>query len=589
MRKRTTAIAAVAAAVASLGVWYGARAAPGVGDIAEPEGEPPPQAAVGFEWFWTLDGPLSAESGEDMSVDHLGNLFISGHHGGIDLDRDGTLDLEGDMSDPLLLKLAWREEDGRVRLQWMRSLSSPGFNSANRVASDRAGGAYMVGRFQETVTFPSGPTLPGVAGLDAYFARFGAEGEVLWAKAFAGPGQDFLRDIETDDAGNAYVIGVASGSFPLDDRGTMFRGDEELAQFLASFDPDGTVRWIRMLEGINPVSIAIAPDGELWVSGGFEEALDFDDDGEADLAAPPDTDGFFARFGPDGAFRDAWSLGAGPAWIAFADDGDLFLLGRFGERAEEFYGAADFDGDMRPDVEIVGEEPDNIWVGRFSRDGRPRWIRAYDLELPGGVTSDGRRIVVTGSYHGVRDLDGDGVPERVDRTVDPSLESELAILVLSGEDGAPQHVWTAPGPGRDHAGPVVFFPDRPILYVTGYLQLTADFTGDGEYGEGWAKCESLGDLFLAQYRFGETPEPVAAPEIVLTTSRAEISGVGWAVDLSWTGATSGSVDVYRNGTLLTTITNDGVHADTIPRGTLQGVPSYRVCEVGTGVCSNDSR
>jgi hypothetical protein len=36
--------------------------------------------------------------------------------------------------------------------------------------------------------------------------------------------------------------------------------------------------------------------------------------------------------------------------------------------------------------------------------------------------------------------------------------------------------------------------------VTGAIQLTADFTGDGKDGEGWIVCENLGDLFLAQYR-----------------------------------------------------------------------------------------
>jgi hypothetical protein len=51
---------------------------------------------------------------------------------------------------------------------------------------------------------------------------------------------------------------------------------------------------------------------------------------------------------------------------------------------------------------------------------------------------------------------------------------------------------------------VAFLPNRPALLVTGAIQLTADFTGDGEAGEGWIVCENLGDLFLAQYQLPES-------------------------------------------------------------------------------------
>lgn len=42
-------------------------------------------------------------------------------------------------------------------------------------------------------------------------------------------------------------------------------------------------------------------------------------------------------------------------------------------------------------------------------------------------------------------------------------------------------------------------------------------------------------------------------------------------DLSWSGATSTSVDVYRDGALLITTANDGAHTDHI---NLKGGGSY---------------
>jgi len=56
------------------------------------------------------------------------------------------------------------------------------------------------------------------------------------------------------------------------------------------------------------------------------------------------------------------------------------------------------------------------------------------------------------------------------------------------------------------------------------------------------------------------------------------------VDLSWAGATTANVDVYRNGALLTTTANDGSHTD--KTGLKAGRSyTYKVCNAGTATCS----
>jgi subtilisin len=57
------------------------------------------------------------------------------------------------------------------------------------------------------------------------------------------------------------------------------------------------------------------------------------------------------------------------------------------------------------------------------------------------------------------------------------------------------------------------------------------------------------------------------------------------IDLTWSGATSMQVDVFRNNVKITTTANSGVHTDHInARG--GGSYTYRVCEAGTTTCSN---
>jgi len=71
--------------------------------------------------------------------------------------------------------------------------------------------------------------------------------------------------------------------------------------------------------------------------------------------------------------------------------------------------------------------------------------------------------------------------------------------------------------------------------------------------------------------------------ITLSTSGTKAKG-RHVIDLSWSGATSGQVDVYRNGSVIATTANDGAYSDATGN---RGGASYthRVCEAGTSVCS----
>jgi len=57
------------------------------------------------------------------------------------------------------------------------------------------------------------------------------------------------------------------------------------------------------------------------------------------------------------------------------------------------------------------------------------------------------------------------------------------------------------------------------------------------------------------------------------------------INVNWDGATTNSVDVYRNDTLITTTANDGHHQDVIDGTNITGTFSYKVCNEGTSICS----
>jgi hypothetical protein len=80
-----------------------------------------------------------------------------------------------------------------------------------------------------------------------------------------------------------------------------------------------------------------------------------------------------------------------------------------------------------------------------------------------------------------------------------------------------------------------------------------------------------------------TPTPTPG-QITLSARGYKVHGQQ-RVDLSWSGATSNTIDVYRNGVLIVTVANTGFYTDH-PSGSGHATYTYRVCEAGTGTCSN---
>jgi secreted PhoX family phosphatase len=80
------------------------------------------------------------------------------------------------------------------------------------------------------------------------------------------------------------------------------------------------------------------------------------------------------------------------------------------------------------------------------------------------------------------------------------------------------------------------------------------------------------------------PPPPPPSGITLSAAGYKVKGIQHA-DLTWSGATTSSVEIKRNGVIITTTPNDGFHTDVIgQRGS--GSYTYQVSETGGGAGSN---
>ena len=127
---------------------------------------------------------------------------------------------------------------------------------------------------------------------------------------FGGTGNDVVRAMRTDLAGNILVAGTFTGVTTLGSTGanplSSLGGTDG---FVAKYDPSGTLLWAHRFGGNldeRVTDLAVDGSGNVYVGGGFEGSASFDPAGVGTVInSLGGEDGFVACFGPDGT----------PAWV----------------------------------------------------------------------------------------------------------------------------------------------------------------------------------------------------------------------------------------------------------------------------------
>lgn len=101
---------------------------------------------------------------------------------------------------------------------------------------------------------------------------------------------------------------------------------------------------------------------------------------------------------------------------------------------------------------------------------------------------------------------------------------------------------------------------------------------DDYFGYGIVKAKAASD-YLATNGCGTTEPPVA--DLTLTGNRSKGNR---QANINWSGATSSNVDVYINGSLNTTTTNDGSQSFSVSKNSSY---TFSVCEEGSSICTNE--
>jgi hypothetical protein len=325
-----------------------------------------------------------------------------------------------------------------------------------------------------------------------------------FAQRAGGVGNDVGLAVATDDDGNVYVAGKIQGEVDVSglNHALHLSGFGEDDAFVASWTPDGDIRWAKHLGGpYNDQASAIAVDhhGHVYVTGSFNgdgSIYTMPSPATFDQIVLPDAqtsyfgNGFVARM--DAATgsvvwvteADSYA-GAGGAGIALDDAGNVYTTGNFANQVQFEVDTQGHFGSIIPSATgnasnsyLLKQDPDGnlIWVHRFgTTDGTtPDGALSTCIAVNGAGTS----IYVGGSFQGHNvDFSTDGNPSLL---LNSAGGSDLFVEKFDGSGSA---VWavragspTFPeGLGETVSG--VALDSQGNVYISGNFDGTADFGG----------------------------------------------------------------------------------------------------------------
>ncbi len=228
----------------------------------------------------------------DMSLCENGDILLSGYFGNL-VDFDPGVDeffMEADsQADRFFARYT-----SNGNLIWAKRLNinsygccSPSENICIR--ENTQGDILIAGNFKQTADFDPGPGqiyLFGGLATSAYFAKFTAQGNFIWAKSLTG-GFCPVYDMEIDCRDNIYLTGSLGGAdFDPSSSIAYLQSNLQSASthFMAKYDIDGNFVNVKQIGGSSsgPLIVStVLSDEHQYMAGGFRYTVDFDpDEGE---------------------------------------------------------------------------------------------------------------------------------------------------------------------------------------------------------------------------------------------------------------------------------------------------------------------
>jgi gliding motility-associated-like protein len=223
-------------------------------------------------YYGGMNGEIYTSLGDyalSVATDNAGNVFLSGlTYSPNNIASGGFQNTHGGgVIDAFLVKF-----DAAGNRLWGTYYGGTGDDRGNEVTADATGNVYLAGQTNSANAMASGGFQNTFGGaIDAYLAKFDANGNRLWATYYGNVNDDYGFGLSADPFGNIYLAGqttstsgIASGGFQ-----NSLAGDWDI--YLAKFGPAGNRLWATYYGGVSKEEhfggIATDPSGNVYLGG----------------------------------------------------------------------------------------------------------------------------------------------------------------------------------------------------------------------------------------------------------------------------------------------------------------------------------
>jgi Beta-propeller repeat/Viral BACON domain len=225
--------------------------------------------------YSTYLGGTNTDSGQGIAVDAQGSAYVTGSTSSANFPLSTTVQsLYAGNGDAFVVKVN-PAGDG---LTYSTYLGGSGQDKGTGIAIDANGNAYVTG--STTGSFPlfaAMQTTFGGGTSDGFVAAISAGGnKLLYSTYVGGTGNDFSNAIAADSAGNVFITGSTTGSFPTLNASQSAFGGGASDAFVAALTSTGSLFYSTYLGGAGVDSgqgIAIDSNDSAYVTGSTSGAF----------------------------------------------------------------------------------------------------------------------------------------------------------------------------------------------------------------------------------------------------------------------------------------------------------------------------
>lgn len=376
---------------------------------------------------------------------------------------------------------------------WVRGVGGPSNDAFADMVMDATGNVYVTGEFGSAVEIGN-TTLTTFGSLDILVAKFDAQGGLVWATHFGGPGLDRGIALALGSAGELVVVGQYMATSTFGSVQSTASGATQDAFTVSMSADNGEVAWVRSSGGADwvdqPSGVSVGPNGEIAVTGEFRGTAQFGTETFTSTMDPeteePSVDIYIQTYSSNGT--PGWSKhGAAERAdrgmdIDHAPSGDIIVTGQFSDTLS-------LGGIVHNNATYSA-----VFIVRYSPTGAEQWFRIFGggsyNQVFDVLVTPSDRILLTGDMQGMV-IFQDQVPDLF--TAAAPRSSFLLEVSPSGEL-AQRTTW---GSQHDQSTRSLSVHDDEVAVLG---RFACQYTGFSDiYGEGTFLATGAYDLYVARF------------------------------------------------------------------------------------------